>query len=332
MSKLKSQTEGAQGPTPSAMIRRVMIFVASFVLGMAVIGPTPAPPDGLQQKLELLERVEGADLVFVGSSRTHFQFMPSAFDAEAERLGLHVRSFNAGLPGAAGHEIDYILEKYILPLPTLKYVFIEFPGFEYQIEDVYERTYRKIYWHDVRRTVDAVGSSLKGRLDPSLRLGEVEEHLLHFVLRFCALWPASDEAQLAADARGYGEWTRDGTGESKDSPRGRAGHANPAPAEFFYVNEAVLRRLSRELRARGIELYFVMPPGCPMFKSLTRMQEAGEIPAVFALNDPKLVPELYAEKTAGGYLRLNGARMYSELLARKFSEARGQRETRSGPP
>jgi hypothetical protein len=282
----------------------------------------PPPPAGLVEKLELLA-AEGApppiDLIFIGSSRTHFNFKPSSFDAESRRLGLSVRSFNLGLPGAGGHEIDYAIEHFVLDQPRLRYVFIEFPTFEYQIADQDERTYRKIYWHDAKRTLDAVRTSLASPLPMGLRWAEAQDHGVHFLLRSCAPWPAPGRTPVLWEDDGYESWEHGSVAPSACPP-------GPRTLEIgdYVINRPAVLRLQNLLEDRGIEAYFVIPPGAPNLAPLLEMRARGEI-RLFKLNDPSDYPVLFRRDTNAGYLLAPGARHYSRILARRFAATRGNR-------
>lgn len=299
----------------AGVYRNVGVFALSFVAAMALVRPEPPAPASISAKLESLERLRAVDLVFVGSSRTHFNLTPASFDAEAGRLGLSVQSFNLGVPGAGGHEVDYIVENYLLDLPQLKAVFIEFPTFEYQTIDPDERTFRKIYWHDARRTIDAVRSSLAGPMPLGLRWLEAEEHLWHFVLRFCGLWPSGGEVPPDFGPDGFQPW---------DHPSRKPIAGPPKPAFLkntdYVVSREIIRRQQAVLRRRGIRVFYVIPPGTPDLSPLLEMARAGEI-RLFKFNDPREYPELYQPDTNGGYLLSKGARLYSTMLAEKLAEA-----------
>lgn len=301
------------------IVRNVFIFCTSLVSFMALFSPTPPAPRRLEEKLAISATRQDIDLVFAGSSRTHFQFDPSAFNAEAERYGIPVEGFNMGLAGAEGHEIDYILEKFVLPIPSLKYVFVEIPKFEYQTLDVHERTFRKIYWHDMRRTVDSVRTSLREPSQFGVRWIEARKHLLHFCLRFCGRWVVGHEQVAAPNTDGYMEWERQ-ENEDESVELNRAARGRTYSKRYDLLEEVVRRQVER-FRSRGVKIYYVFPPGTPVYPILLEMERRGEIPGVFALNDPQVYPELFVSVAKGGYLTRSEARLYSEALARKFTES-----------
>lgn len=307
-------------PPPSTrggIYQNLFVFGLSFSVSMALVRPEPPPPPTISAKLVSLERRPDVDLVFVGSSKTHFNFMPSAFDAEVRRLGSSVTSFNLGVLGAGGHEVDYILDHFLPHPPQLKVVFIEFPTFEYQTIDPDELTYHKIYWHDARRTIDAVHTSLIGPMPVGLRIGEVEDHLLHFALRFCGLWPSQFAEISVSGHDGFEPW---------DHPSRAPGAARPNLAflrnDEYVVSPHVIRRQQARLKQRGVRVFYVIPPGTRNLSPLIEMARAGEI-QLFKLNDPRDYPELYRPDTNSGYLLPEGARLYSQILAVKFVEAAG---------
>lgn len=292
-----------------------MIFLIATVLAFAVMTPATPASAQFEQKLDLLSRQGDIDAVFIGSSRTHFQFVPDAFDKEANRLGTSARSFNLGLVGAFGHEIDYLLERHVLPQIRPRFVFIEFRGFEYQCPDQRERTFREIYWHDAKRTLESISTTMQSNLGP-LRWAEAQDHLLHFGLRFIGRWPDRRGPVTATDDRGYTQWL---LGADQETPR-LAGEA--LYDGNLVVNTATLLRQQHRLNSLGIEVFYVLPPGAPKSRELDDLESSGKVKHVIRLNEQERYPELFdAENKGSLYLLRQGAERYSALLARAFAEA-----------
>ncbi len=293
------------------------MFFSAVLLTIYITAPDPPAPAQIRQKLKLLSKTEGIDLVFIGSSRTHFQFIPEVFDREASLHGVSVGSFNLGLPGARGHEIDYLLERYVLSHPGLKYVFIEFPGFEYQTPDIHERTFRQIHWHDARRTLDSIKTSLQGPLPPGLRWAEAEDDVMHFVLRSVGRWSKEKDGAFPTDSRGYQESAGKRRGADADA---RFHHVALYSPDAF-INDEVLKRQQARLHELGIETFFIIPPGSSGFRGLDELERQGEIEHVIRLNNPEYDPDLFGPDAFGTkYLLPEGARRYSEKLAACFAE------------
>lgn len=292
----------------------LLIFLIASVLAFALVTPTPPLPDQFRQKMDLMAAQEDIDTVFIGSSRTHFQFVPKAFDAESNRMGKSVRSFNLGLVGAFGHEIDYLLERHVLPAVDVRYILIEFRGFEYQCPDQRERTFREIYWHDTRRTLDSISTTMKSHLGP-LRWAEVQDDLMHFGLRFIGRWPDRRGPVSKTDSRGYTEWLLDGDQNAPEVIGEMQYDGN------LVVNTSALLRQQARLHALGIEVFYVLPPGAPRFRELERLEAAGQVKHVIRLNDPARYPELFDSGIKGSlYLLREGADRYSQRVARAFCE------------
>jgi len=294
----------------------LVIFSLAALIAFTVLTPSPPAPAQFERKLDLLEQQGDIDAIFIGSSRTHFQFVPAAFDDEAAHLGLNVRSFNLGLAGAFGHEIDYLLDRHVLTTMRPRFVFIEFRGFEYQCPDQREKTFREIYWHDARRTLDSISTTMQSHLGP-LRWAEAQDDLMHFGLRFTGRWPTHRGPVSPMDARGYTEW-RLGAGQEPPQLVGEAHYDGN-----LVVNSASLVRQQRRLQSRGIEVFYVLPPGSPKFRELERLESSGAVHHVLRLNDPQRYPELFAPQNKGSlYLVREGAVEYSRRLARAFAQAR----------
>lgn len=68
---------------------------------------------------ELLVKNTYYDVLFLGSSRTHFDINPSIIDSIC-----HVSSYNAGIEGGDMYEFEMILKSYLLKHPPPKYLFL----------------------------------------------------------------------------------------------------------------------------------------------------------------------------------------------------------------
>ena len=92
------------------------------------------------------------DTLFVGSSRTARQVVPSIFDAEMAEVGTPTRSFNLGMPGMRAPEDGYVAERALGRRATpLRYLVVECTPVRLGIPPGDRETARAVYWHDAAR-------------------------------------------------------------------------------------------------------------------------------------------------------------------------------------
>ncbi len=102
--------------------------------------------------------------LFFGSSTTMNGIDPRVFDSTLRRHGIDTYSFNLGVSGAAGHEVDYLARRTIerlrrnnLPLPSWVIVDLTVPHDYKVLADDFSLipeldTLRSERWHDFRQT------------------------------------------------------------------------------------------------------------------------------------------------------------------------------------
>ena len=92
----------------------VLLFFASLALSAKVISRLipPAPIPQFSEKLaHFAAHKDEYDTLFIGSSRTFRQILPSLFDPLMAAGGQPARSFNFGLDGMFSPEDAYVAEK-----------------------------------------------------------------------------------------------------------------------------------------------------------------------------------------------------------------------------
>lgn len=135
------------------------------------------------------------DTVFVGSSRVHYQIIPSLFDRLTREAGLPTASFNAGVAGMRPPETHFLFDQLMrTPPKNLRWVFIELSSLRTSLEDDRESTEREVYWHDLPRTWSLFHRAMVTKLDGKKRrfrkafgdvvsqLGEFTGHLKLFLM------------------------------------------------------------------------------------------------------------------------------------------------------
>jgi len=112
--------------------------------------PFPEVPVVREKLLHLAGRGDDYDVLFVGSSRIHFQVLPSIFDRLAAENGVVVRSFNVGAAGMGSPEDAYLIDEILRrPHRRLRWVFVELSRLGTGLRP--EVTARFTYWHDAPR-------------------------------------------------------------------------------------------------------------------------------------------------------------------------------------
>ncbi|MDB6148969.1 MAG: hypothetical protein JWQ44_417 [Chthoniobacter sp.] len=130
----------------------LLLFAIAFCIVCALIGkalPFPEIPIVSQKLLQMEERHDDYDTLFIGSSRIHYQVIPTLFDRLAAEQGFPTRSFNAGVAGMRPPEDGYFLDRILQKPPkNLRWVFIELASIRLNVGEEKKQTMRAQYWHD----------------------------------------------------------------------------------------------------------------------------------------------------------------------------------------
>ena len=351
------------GPKDARRLRRaplyLLIFLAFFA-GIAVLVrrmiPMPAHYD-LQDKLRYFEEHKDEfDLVFVGSSATFRNYVPTVVDQGLRAEGLEVTSFNFGVVGFRSFETDYLV-RWILDLEPerLKWLVLEPPPFEPPFDYTTfqkEKTELAVHSHTPEETalilrsvwlaadVDDEGREREPRWDAALRhlklcgmnignIGRGPSALTQTLARDPD-WVAPE--WLAVD-RGF-EAVEDRPGFREPTPRPFADEAayratalefdakNRAGADLSTYNYAALRRQVEVIRDAGVEPIYCVSPMLHALPRILALDEEGELPNLLAFHLPKSFANLFApEKRIDlTHLRREGAHEFSRFLAPRLAE------------
>ena len=336
---------------PARLARRALppiAFAAGFALASAALVCLVPPIPVADGKLEWFrEGGDRFDALFVGSSRTARQIVPSVFDAAMAEAGRRVRSFNLGLPGMWPPEDGFVIEQALSRRETpLRYLIVECNGLRLGIPPQGREMARAVYWHDVARlralwrrafappaaspetppSADALAQNLgalAGHARPFLwnasRLGRGSE-LLREAL--APEGPARAAPSLGPAGDGYLPRRPRPTlaGAELDAYRREleaALRAGPRRTYGDAESQAELRRKRALAERHGARLVLVAPPvATTVFAPLP---EAGI--AFLDFSDPTLYPELFApeHRKDAGHLSDLGGELYSRLLARRIA-------------
>jgi hypothetical protein len=294
---------------------------------------------------------EAYDTLFVGSSRTGRQVMPSVFDAAMAEAGRPTRSFNLGLPGMRPPEDAYVVERALEGRRApLRLLVVESNPVRIGLAPEDRETARAVYWHDARRMRTLwrrafSPSSVAPDVPPSevvvrQHARELADHARHW------LWNATRVGRGAAllqeaiglprAPRGGGGLgpARDGfqprpqgetfTGERLEEYRRRLAEALETPHRLRYgdaESQAELLRKRALAERHGARLVLVAPPY--LHEPFAPLPSHG-IPFL-DFSDPRRFPDLFADalRIDAGHLNPRGAELYSRLLARELLAAVG---------
>ncbi len=335
-----------------------VLGVATSVLGallgfllvaMAGRDATPGPEDfPITVKLEhLREHIGEYDALLIGRSHVWRSYVPDVLDAELERAGRPLRTFNLGGPGMADAEIDHVLRRVLdMPGQRLRYVFVETPDWLTATEDNLF-TNRAVDWHTPLQLARTVRTLLRADLGWGERFARLWDHLRMTAQRFAAFGqgrrivgalrgeeePQPMTLEEVASGRGYQalddlrtddiKRRRQGFLRNRDGFPARVAAitaGNGSPFDLDRYDRASLDEQIAAIRAAGAEPVYIVPPGMDATPHAYALDAAGLLPAFLPFNRPDVHPGLYRfERRFDGHLTREGAVDASRLLARAFA-------------
>lgn len=336
----------------------IALAVAGFSLVSAAAGRLARPPatDDVSSKFRYYEgAADRYDLLFLGSSHMARGIVPSVFDAELERRGVSVRSFNFGTLGMLSHEGNRLLGRVLdIGSARLRVAVIELAGWSPLLDERNLYTRRAIEWHDTNETLSVIRTALLQEQPLASRLQTAWTHLLHLG---AYLLPAGrgrdaveahvsrDPAANAVRERAEAAWYALSGGHR---PYADELFSNPSPLEgrrefvdeperyteaivalkkgakkldsLRNFNTAGLAAQVSRLRESGVEpIYIVTPMSVPATFAQAAL-EAGLVPNAFLFNDAERYPEFYLRENRfdASHLGPSGAELFSAELARQL--------------
>jgi hypothetical protein len=328
-----------------------LAFAAGFLAACAVLArlvdPTPVGGGRIEW---VRDHAADYDTLFVGSSRTFRQVMPSVFDAAMAEAGEPTRSFNLALPGMRPPEDAYVIERALDGRTApLRFLVVECNPVRIGIPPEDRETARSVYWHDARRLRVLAGRALApSSVDPDAPLDaavvrqhliELADHARHWLWNATRLGRGAELLRDALvdlhDRRPALRLGPDGDG-FQPRPPGRPTFGGEEREVYLAAlrerlerphrirygdseSQAELRRKRALAERHGGRLVLVSPPY--LNDPFAPLPALG-IPFLdFA--DPRRYPELFApeNRNDGGHLNTRGAELYSRLLARALRAA-----------
>lgn len=284
--------------TGLSVLRNLAVFGLALLVCSLMI---PRPLPGLNKTVNrlFLREKDEIQLIFAGSSNVRM-IDRNRFEAEAGKLGVHVRAFNLGVYGMWPQETEIFLRAVLRQrLPRLRYIVLELrpwktsyrvrylnpiepenssqarrmEDFQRGMRSLMDTTDRDLWWHTPRATMRMLRVGLKTRAPAEIQRGHLKlglQRTLPLGLGLSFLDPGAErrrdeETEALLNAA-------DGPAEPSDQ------RAEPAqmPRETY---EGLLRRMDevdenwdrqltaawlrgqlRSLRARGYQVFCLYPP------------------------------------------------------------------------
>ena len=318
----------------------VLVFVISLAGTAALVSRLlpPAPIPQLTEKLaHFAAHKDEYDTLFIGSSRTFRQILPSIFDPLMAAGGQPAHSFNFGLDAMFSPEDAYVAEKIFAMRPQrLRRVFIEVSHFNTDFAAQPPETRRALHWHDWHRTVllcrDILRIEKASKKNSLSRWAKAWKHVRLLLARALNLgegarlfdpWrgippiepqevmgPSRDGAVPYAAETEYAGKDREGF--DSDMAVLRAGEASVRPLSVAPLQS--IRETIDRVRALGAEPVLFITP-----MAVTRINSpAGQVRApILDFSDPQRWPVLFdpANRFDRAHLNAPGARIFTRLFA-----------------
>lgn len=287
------------------------------------------------------------DMVFLGSSQVWRHVLPPVVEEELARAGHRIKSFNLGLPGATFPEVlSRGLELASEKPERLRWVVCELrPVFPKLYADN-ELSLRQVGWHTPAATRALVPAVWGSERSFAQRLARVRLHLRHAAYRWAGVGlflptvrrtlgmsldvdpsalvvhgakPIDVEARTRPELN---QRAREFIRARGELPERVAELAAAEPRAALASEAALLRLFTDRLREAGIEpVFFLNAPTWVLLSEFEDLHARGEIPSLFAYNDPERFPEFYSVEHLFdfGHMRTSGAELFSRRLARDLA-------------
>lgn len=297
------------------------------------------------------EHKQEYNVIFLGSSRTYRQIIPSLFDQSMGEKGYKIKSFNFGIPSLYLPEAHFYLQRILELKPNnVKWIFVEYID-RITVVPEHKHTEREKYWHTPKQTFllsQAVwnsSSNLLNKLEIIYRHLSVSVHrmfrtgkgvkLIDVIIHGNRLSQKTNiERSLLGDL--YDGYFPLDDEKSDNMKQRRVKFLDNLDQYNIAVESLSLERKNYQPSkikpsyfplwiAQKIEFFqanpiFIVPPSRSFRKDLIDMKQNEYISTLFDFNDPINYPDLYKTdyRFDKGHLNEKGAKIYTELIANKF--------------
>lgn len=336
------------------------IFILTLVFMCFAIGkliPEPDIPVVSAKLRNFSAHKNDYNTIFIGSSRMYRHIVPTVFDRMMKNHGYSIQSFNFGIYGMHVPETYFLLKKILSMKPeNLKWVIVELYDLQLNIPNANIHTDRVIYWHTLNHiswvykliltSDDHILRKLNYFLDHTqpliynaINLGRADE-LIDFIFPQVKTITrkSSAEQNIVYESPGA-----DGYLSLEDE---HDHHFQQQHKEFlsnlhyYKANIDALTQKSRQtkhlkpyelniinqfikvIKDSGATPIFVITPLLEKQDHFISAYHQGDIPALFAFNDPETFPDLYNSDARFDQAHLNkqGAQKFTIYLAQEFAE------------
>lgn len=301
----------------------------------------------ITKKLEFLaNHKDEYDVLFLGSSRTYQQVMPSVFDGVMIDSGYSIKSFNMGITALTTPEFYFYLQNILKLNPAnLKWIFFEFID-NFNVPSNNLNTTRVIAWHTPKQTLWICHNILKLDLNPLKKIEYIYNHIIPLLYH---LLNAGKAANLIRNFIGFPEEIK----LDKVSPLGpmKDGHVpsemldgriqgrivflknlesyqksveslkekNINSQNLTHSKDKLIKEMIKLIEDFGYTPLLLKPPSISQEEYLIREVYQKNI-QIFKFNDPNKFPEFYEIMTRfdRDHMTKKGSELYTKLLAQKF--------------
>ncbi|HIK11709.1 MAG TPA: hypothetical protein IGS52_15855 [Oscillatoriaceae cyanobacterium M33_DOE_052] len=334
------------------------IFFGAFAgttFGIRLILPPPEIPVVTPKLTTFAATKQNYNAIFIGSSRTYRHIIPSIFDAELQRRGYNITSYNFGIYAMQLPETYFLLQQILaMKPPGLQYVFIDIDSVNLDIPKENRRTDRVISWHGWQQMPEIY--QLIGKQNQNWRKKQnlMQLHATPFFSNignlgqadrlFALLAPATTKSLNPGYDTAYKEPGADGylsLDNEDDIIFTKQRQEYLAKLDDYHAQVATLAGQEQTQKTRRLQPYeadiiqklvkavtdagatpiFFIHPVLKQEAHLIEAHQKGYIPILFPFNQPDKFPNLYEPENRYDWYHLNhkGAEEFTQLLADEFA-------------
>ena len=336
-------------------MKRFLVHITLFLLAFAVLqwminlSWPSAPGDAFRhnpqytaQYQNYLKHRDSTNVVFIGSSRTYRQINPEIIDSVL--ASHHVNSYNLGAHATLIPEQFYLFDHFLQTNPNpspVKQVYMELTGINaIKLSNWFApQSYYYLDWNMVKFVCKTHFSNKD--LSPVLAFALSYPYLQGFILKHIVplQWIKTEALPYnysGESGNGYYALDRNLEQSPSENLQSRRDeflsdttvlekrqkkqiHRKVEQIPKTYIDN--LHQMVRQARAKGIELYFIIPPKLKYYSSLATMKTDPIWERVIDMGDYKENQDLYLARYNfdDGHFNSIGAAIYSTRLAEAMS-------------
>lgn len=299
--------------------------------------------------------------VFIGSSRIYHHLDPHQFDSLAGMSGLEIRSFNLGIPSCPFPQSSRMLEA-VISDPDVKYIYYELTPVYTEVATELENTPENYYWYDYEQTMllcqqvksnETFSTSHKWKLYDQHLSALVEKNLWigGAQTMFNTATNITESNWLVSQCRsaqGFSSLDYEmTTGPHREGNKQRRINFEQDTSiltkrveeamKYNALNDAgqstpytiYLQDLYAGLHARGVEIFFVVPPRLTQYSGLKDLLSGLPSDHIIDFSSPTEFPQFYMFRYAfdKGHLNTEGAAVFTRKL---FELSLGNKRLKAG--